>query len=212
MQTRSSHNWKTKAGTWDALNVEYIDFEADYPKICSRATQITLSKIVLCHDYKNLQPDCLVSTFVDDYILERFWNKPLLYIERFKQAAIVFSPDFSLLIGMPKPMQMWNVYRNRLVGYIWQKAGLNVVPTISWSDENSFEYCFESVKKGSAVAVSNCGGEKECFDNGFEAMQRAIEPSRIYFQCTKKLQSCYSAQNIVFLQSYFDLKREKKLI
>jgi hypothetical protein len=33
MKTRSSANWNTLGGTIDLLNINYIDFDGDYPEI-----------------------------------------------------------------------------------------------------------------------------------------------------------------------------------
>ena len=123
------------------------------------------------------------------------------------------SPDYSLLLGMPKPMQMWNVYRNRLVGYVWQSTGINVIPTISWSDKNSFEYCFNGVGIGSVVAVSNIGCRNEenkyYFDAGFEELKNRINPTKIIFQCNKKYKEYYKDERIIFVDSFWDNKRKQ---
>ena len=167
----------------------------------------------MCNNYKAITEQSLISTFIDDYILERFWNNPKKYIDYFKKAKYIMSPDYSLLLGMPKPMQMWNVYRNRLVGYVWQSAGLNVIPTISWSDKNSFEYCFNGVGVGSVVAVSNIGCRNEeykCyFDAGFNEMINRIKPSQILFQCNKKYKEYYKDGRIIFVDSFWDSKRKQ---
>jgi len=210
MQTRSSHNWKYKAGTWDSLNTELINFEDDYPVLSSTP----LNKgfvIVTCNNYKAFTPESLVSMFVDDNILERFWNKPLYYAERFKKCYAVMTPDFSMLIGMPKPLQMFNVYRNRFIGHVWQQSGVNIVPTICWSDKASFEYCFEGVAAGSVVAVSNTGCRNDThlryFDAGYNEMIKRLSPKQIVFQCSKRLITNYSDNNVIFINSFFDLKR-----
>lgn len=209
MKQRSSDNWKTKSGSWDALNTELIDFHLDYP-ILSSILQVDEFQIVMCNNYKAITEQSLISTFLDDYILERYWNDPKKYIEYFKKAKYVMSPDFSLLIGMPKPMQMWNVYRNRLVGYIWQTAGINVIPTISWSDKSSFEYCFEGVEIGSVVAVSNIGcrneDHKTFFDAGFNEMIQRIKPKKILFQCNRKYKEQYKDDRIIFVGSFWNNK------
>lgn len=206
MRQRSSHNWNFKAGTWDALKTEYIDFSEDYPLIGS-AEKVEFIGTCSANEYKMYSPESLVSMFVDDYILERFWNRPTNYIGRMSGAKCVMSPDFSLLIGMPKPMLQWNVYRNRLVGYVWEAAGVRVIPTVSWSDESSFEYCFQGVRSGSVVAVSNTGcrtaEQKRFFDNGYNEMLKQINPAQIVFQCTKALRGEYMANNIVFIDSFF---------
>ena len=32
--------------------------------------------------------------------------------------------------------------------------GIRVIPSVSWGNENTFEFCFEGIEKGSTVAVS----------------------------------------------------------
>jgi hypothetical protein len=210
MKTRSSNNWKSKSGGWDSLNIELIDFYNDYPNLSS-IELLTYFETVICNNYKNINDQSLVSTFVDDYILERFWNNPSKYIGVFNRAKYVMSPDYSLLIGMPKPMQMWNVYRNRLVGHVWQKAGINVIPTISWSDSSSFDYCFDGVSYGSVVAISNIGCRNDdnlrYFNNGYNMMIKKINPKQIVFQCSKKYRKEYSDDKTIFVDSFWDIKR-----
>jgi len=211
MHTRSSDNWKTKSGTWDSLNVELIDFDEDYPNISNKITDINFN-IVNCNDYKRVTQNSLISTFVDDYILERYWNNPSKYIAYFKEAKYVMTPDFSLLIGMPAPMQQWNVYRNRLVGYVWQSAGFDIIPTVAWSDKKSFSFCFNGIEQGSTVAVSSVGcktkDNKSYFDAGFNEMKKALKPKYIIFQCPKNLKQYYLDDNIVFMDSFWDNKRK----
>lgn len=212
MKQRSSHNWKTKSGTWDSLNIHFLNFEGDYPFLSS-IFDINSFNIVTCNNYKKINENTLVSMFVDDYILERFWNNPLKYIKYFSKCKYVMSPDFSLLIGMPIPMQMWNVYRNRLVGHAWQSAGLKVIPTVSWSNMDSFDFCFQGIEYGSTVAISNIGcrnvEQKKYFDDGFYEMVRVINPMKIIFQCNNKFKEQYESENILFIDSFFDLKRKK---
>ena len=52
---------------------------------------------------------------------------------------------------------MWNVYRSRLIGQIWQDAGLIVIPTLQWCREDSFEFCFDGIEPGGTVSVSTIG-------------------------------------------------------
>lgn len=216
MNTRSSRNWQSKAGTWDSLNVEYVDFSGSYPCLSSITYPVSFNSVAICNDYRSVTNNSLISMFVDDYILERFWNNPLKYVNYYKNAAYVMSPDFSLLLGMPEPVQRWNVYRSRLVGYVWQKAGLSVIPTVSWTDNNSFEYCFEGIERGSNVAVSNIGcrndEQKAYFDAGLQELKSVIEPNTIIMQCTERLKPLYNAENVVFIDSYWqERNRVKKL-
>lgn len=60
------------------------------------------------------------------------------------------------------------------------------IPTIGWSDEESFEWCFDGEPKGSAIAVSSIGTQKnkqakELFMNGYNEMVKRLEPIQILF-------------------------------
>ncbi len=213
METRTNKRWFNRSGVYDSINIRYCDSSVDYP-ILSSIINLNNFKVVICNDYKQISEYSLVSTFVDDYILERFWNNPPKYINYFKNSLSVMSPDFSILVGMPKPVQIWNTYRNRLIGSIWQKEGLNVIPTVSWSDSSSFDFCFNGIGYNSNVAISNIGcrneKDKDFFDAGFNEMKKRINPNQIIFQCNKKYKDNYSDNNIIFIDSFWDNKRKLK--
>ena len=59
--------------------------------------------------------------------------------------------------------------------------GKNVIPTISWSDERSFEFCFEGVEQESIVAVSTHGNRYaiDDFMKGYNELLRKIKPRAI---------------------------------
>ena len=209
MDTRSSDNWQKKPGGWDALQTELLTFEGDYPILDCQPFEFT--NIINCNNKRGFNSDCLVSTFLDDYHLERFWNRPVHYTTRWREVAGVMSPDFSLLIDMPDPMQRWQVYRNRLVGYVWQCAGIKVVPTVCWSDEKSFEYCFNGIAKGSMVAVSSIGMVSEWqlpyFTSGFNQMLNVLEPCKILFMANRKYRHLFQDERIQWLDSFFETRR-----
>lgn len=122
--------------------------------------------------------------FVDDYQFERVWNQPERYTEILKDYQCVLTPDFSLYTDMNKAVWIWNVYRSRLLGAYWQYCGLNVIPTLQWSDERSFDFVFKGLPKNSTVAVSTVGvmRDDESFNNWKLGMTRALEevkPKRI---------------------------------
>ena len=213
MDTRSSDNWAKKPGGWDSLNTELLISDDDWPEINCRNANVKY--LVNVNDRKKISEGCTISTFLDDYHLERLWNQPIRYGNRFLslKVANVMSPDFSLLIGMPLPMLMWNTFRSRLVGNAWQNMGLNVIPTITWSDEKSFPFCFNGVAKGSVVAISDVGiqnnEERYYFDLGYHRMLEVIKPKQILFMSGKKNRHLYEHPDVVFLDSFFT-KRKKQ--
>lgn len=82
-----------------------------------------------------------VHFFLDDYRFERLWTNPNRYFPILKRFSCVLSPDFSLYHNMSLAHQLWNVYRSRLLGQMMQKIGIRVIPTISWSGNNSYLFC-----------------------------------------------------------------------
>lgn len=122
--------------------------------------------------------------FLDDYQFERIWNKPEEYTRLLASFDMACAPDWSLYLDMPRPMQQWNVYRSRAIGDWWQRQGLAVVPTLSWSDENSYEYCFNGLPTGSTVAVSAIGvkGDPErerLWHAGMDEAIARVRPKRV---------------------------------
>jgi hypothetical protein len=64
--------------------------------------------------------------------------------------------------------------------------GVTVYPTICWSDEKSFDWCFDGEPVGGCVAVSSVGtqlrkGAKEAFMLGYDAMLERLKPETIIF-------------------------------
>ena len=126
--------------------------------------------------------DAGVHFFLDDYQFERIWKEPRRYADALKKFGGVCSPDFSLYLDMPIPLQIYNTYRSRLIGQYFQSQGLKVIPTISWANKDSFEFCFKGIPKGSVVAISTLGVRKDkealsIWQNGKKELIAQIEPS-----------------------------------
>ena len=115
--------------------------------------------------------------FIDDYQFERLWNKPLDYIDLLSQFDCVLTPDFSLYMDMPLPMQAYNEYRRRALGNIWQQHGLEVIPTLSWTTRDSYGFCFDGLPQGGTVATSSVGvhGNAQAEQVWTAGMQKALE-------------------------------------
>jgi len=122
-----------------------------------------------------------VHFFLDDYRFESLWNRPAWSLDVLGHVGLALSPDFSLYRDMPVAMQIWQVYRNRWLGCFWQEHGIQVVPTISWSEPHDF--CYYGVEPGSIVAVSPVGVQdmlaRHLFRAGFQKMIDVLSPSAI---------------------------------
>lgn len=125
-----------------------------------------------------------VHFFLDDYQFERIWQRPEFYIEKLLEFDCVLTPDFSLYLDMPIAMQVWNIYRSRLIGQIMQDYGMTVIPTVSWSTEDSFSFCFDGLPQGATLAISTIGVKQnkeqfEIWKNGVTEMIKRLTPKRI---------------------------------
>lgn len=99
--------------------------------------------------------------YVDDYQFERIWNDPITNIDRLRPFSCVLTPDFSLYLDMPIAMQIWNIYRSRLIGQMMEREGLNVIPTVSWAEPSSYQFCFDGLPYGGTLSVSTVGIKKD---------------------------------------------------
>lgn len=128
--------------------------------------------------------DCGIHFYIDDYQFERIWNYPEKYVEILEQYECILSPDFSLYLDMPMPMKIWNIYRSRMIGQYFQNRGIKVIPTISWAEKDTFEFCFRGIPKGSIVSISTIGVKQnenalKIWYEGVDEMIKQIEPSVI---------------------------------
>jgi hypothetical protein len=125
--------------------------------------------------------DATVHFFIHDDEFDEVWRKPDSYFEELAQYKQVITTDFSLYTNMPLSMQIFNTYRNRWLGCYWQEKGLTVIPSVGWSDEWSYEFCFDGIQTGAVVAVSTLG----CYDiefgymQGFRLMCERVRPEKV---------------------------------
>ena len=128
----------------------------------------------------------IMHCFVDDYQFIRYWNNPDKYLPVLSKFSAVCSPDFSTYTDMPLAMQIYNHYRKHWLAAYWQLNGITVYPTISWSDEKSYDWCFDGEPVGGVVAVSSVGTQKNkeskrLFLLGYEEMMKRLDPAWVIF-------------------------------
>ena len=127
-----------------------------------------------------------VHFFIDDYLFERVWKDPARYAQMLMDFRAVMTPDFSLFTDYPVAVQLYNHWRKHLLGAYWQRMGMTVIPSICWSDESSFDWCFDGEPAGGTVAVSSVGTQKNpnarrLFQLGYSEMLRRLKPEKILF-------------------------------
>lgn len=158
--------------------------------------------------------DKIIHCFVDDYQFTRFWNMPDRYIPVVSRFRAVCAPDFSTYTDMPVAMQIYNHYRKHWIAAYWQMHDITVYPTISWSDESSYAWCFDGEPRGGVVAVSSVGTQnspesKRLFLRGYEAMMKALDPAWVIFYGNVPKECDW---NVIRIAPYYDkiVERRKK--
>lgn len=122
-----------------------------------------------------------VHFFVEDIKFNRYYDDPEKHLGKLAQYPHILTPDFSLYTDMPLAVQIYNIFRNRWCGAFWQEYGLSVIPSVSWSTQKSYDFCFKGLQKNTVVAISSlgCRKNKELFLNGYFEMKKRIDPKQI---------------------------------
>lgn len=125
-----------------------------------------------------------VEFFQADYLFERIWTYLDKYTNYLSDFKAVLQPDFSLYTDMPLPLQLYNHYRKQFIAKYYQEHGIKVIPVACWSDERSYDFCFEGIPKNSLICVSSVGivrnkKERGLFVKGYKKMIEVLKPSQI---------------------------------
>ena len=152
-----------------------------------------------------------VHFFAEDFNFECVWQQPNKYLNLLKSFEGVITPDFSLYCDLPRAIQIWNCFRNRALAFWMQCNNIKIVPTVSWSDKESYSWCFDGLCPGGTVAVSGNGCyfnkfSRKLFLNGFLEMTERLSPERViavgYIPTELKQRS-----DVVLLQGYSQQRR-----
>lgn len=128
-----------------------------------------------------------VHFIMHDYAFERIWKYPFRYLKVLQQYDGVIGPDFSCFVESDnlRVVNLWNVYKNRVVDNFLQSFGINVVPMVVFGDICDLEWCLEGIPKGSNIAISShgCikGTNKDIFVACFEEVIRRLKPTKVIF-------------------------------
>lgn len=158
-----------------------MDGKFDMPTLEKQGIDLHDLKLIRFSDVvkrKTKDRNATVHFFIHDDEFDEVWRKPDAYIHELSQYKQVITTDFSLYTNMSLAVQVFNTYRNRWLGCYWQEKGLTVIPSIGWSDEWSYEFCFDGVQEGAVVAVSTLGSYdvESTYLEGFRRMCEKIKP------------------------------------
>lgn len=181
-------NYRETRGAY--LNCEKRIFDGvgqfDFPEIYPETVDLTGAKVIgFNYALGERHPeDKICHFYLDDYQFERVWNDPDRYLSVLNKFKAVLAPDFSMYTDFPLSVQLFNHYRKQWCAAYWQEHEIAVIPTISWSDEDSFAWCFDGIPTDSLVCVSTVGGfyskaSKEAWLKGYHKCLEVLHPSEI---------------------------------
>ena len=130
--------------------------------------------------------DKIVHFYLDDYQFDRVWNNPDIYLSVLSRFKAVLSPDFSTYSDFPNAISIFNHYRKQWCGAYWQMHGINVIPTIGWGNEDTWEYVLDGIPRNALICISTVGmfSRKEYrrrFAEGYQKAIEALQPKKILF-------------------------------
>jgi hypothetical protein len=194
-------------------NEFYMVGKADIPFVYSQKIDLSDLQFIGFHntksnDLKNRHKT--VHFFLDDYKFDRVYDKPDRYEPRLRQYKQLLTPDFSLYTDISISKQSNAVFNSRWCGAFWQSKGFIVIPTMQWGNEESFNFCFDGVEKGSIVAVSTLGSTKvkTAWLAGFKAMCEKICPTKVVCYC-KPFEETSNVADIIVVPHEGEIARER---
>lgn len=164
---------------------KFVNFAEEYEMPSIQSCGIIPSSLVSFNaalTAKNF--DQCVHFFIDDYQFERIWNLPERYVKRLKKFQCVIAPDFSQYTDMPYSQRMWNNYRGKFIGAFLQSKGITVIPNVTWSLPDSYDYCFKGIPKHSVIAINSTGVARYGFSRylwlkGYQEALKLLNPISI---------------------------------
>lgn len=89
----------------------------------------------------------IINFWTSDSRFESWWAEPNKYIARMLNAKIygAVSHDFSVLPGLPRLLQHFNIYRSRWLARYMQESGIKIIPHIQCVDLSSFDFCLDGI-------------------------------------------------------------------
>lgn len=96
--------------------------------------------------------DKTVHFFEDDYLIERFWNRPSTYIKKLSKFEGVIGLDYSVCWDFPIIQKNYNHFRNSICTY-WLQKNLPVVVPQARCELDDYDEVLAGFPKHSSIAI-----------------------------------------------------------
>ena len=95
--------------------------------------------------------------YCEDAYLNGLWDSAAKYPVPavVQQSGVALTPDYSIFTEFPLALNLWQVYRSRLLGALWQSFGVQVIPSFMWGEITLMgDFLFEGLPVGGVFAIS----------------------------------------------------------
>jgi len=146
------------------------------------ATSIVPIRLVPFHEaYAQKDYDAVVHFYIYDKHFLCVLRHPERYLDFFKKCRAVIAPDLSQYVDMSAQERYLSAYINRAFARYLQDNGVMVIPNVTWSLPDSYDYSFTGIPKYSVIAI-NCNGilkhdvSKYLWYRGYEEAVSTLHP------------------------------------
>lgn len=166
---------------YDRFGFPIISHQKFPPNINWNEVEILNYKNATSHKIKNCNKT-IITKFAYDKELDRDYNSILKNIPSLSKFLAVCTPDFSIYPNMNENIIRYNTFRNRYVGCLYEDCGIIPIPTISWSNRETYDICFGGVEEGMPVVIVStlgCQKSQDVFLSGYDEMMKRIKPKLV---------------------------------
>jgi hypothetical protein len=142
-------------------------------------------RLVPFHEaYARKDYGCVVHFFIHDRRFFCVLRHPERYLDFFLKCNAVIMPDLSQYSDMSADERYLSAYINRAFARYLQQHGVIVIPNVTWSLPDSYDYSFTGIPQYAPVAI-NCNGilkhdvSKYLWYRGYEKAISTLHPSLI---------------------------------
>jgi hypothetical protein len=165
----------------------------------------------------------ILAFYVEDFRFESIWSEAVEFLYKLKQCnhVALAEPDFSLWWEMPQAVTIYNIYRARWCARYWAEAGFKIMPSLKWSNPESFEAAIAGLPSEIPVASVQCrtlgkGRAKSRFLDGLKFQLERLNVGTLiaYGGAESDYASLFTSlrcQNVILLKSYVNRRREQRM-
>lgn len=145
------------------------------------------NRIIAFHEAMSVSQtdyDAIVHFYVSDDRFIRLFREPEKYVPKLKKYKYVLSPDMSQYLEMPYFSRYANNCHNKAMAQYLQRQGVHIIANVTWSQPDSYDYCFAGIPCGTTIAINSNGvnassDSKYLWYQGYEEALRRLQPTRI---------------------------------